>query len=133
MELPTAALGIARSISCQHKGTCLCKQPVREQQTPWRGGGTTLGNKHLLLSCSSKQGNTALGRQERCGEDLGAVGHCSQGSGSVGMCHVSRDMRSGGCAGVSQGVVGGGCAESTRLVGPTLLHAPTEDCGEKDT
>lgn len=107
MELPTAALGIARSISCQHKGTCLCKQPVREQQTPWRGGGTTLGNNHLLLSCSSKQGNTALGRQERCGEDLGAVGHCSQGPGSVGMCHVSRDMRSGGCAGVSQGGCGG--------------------------
>lgn len=24
-------------------------------------------------------------------------------------------------------------AESTRLVGPTLLHAPAEDCGEKDT
>lgn len=34
VELPTAALGIVRCVSCQHKGTCPCKQPVREQQTP---------------------------------------------------------------------------------------------------
>lgn len=70
MELPTAALGIVRCVSCQHKGTCPCKQPVREQQTPWGGDGSVLGNSHLLLSRSSKQGNTALGRQERIWELL---------------------------------------------------------------
>lgn len=50
MELPTAALGIIHCVSCQYKGTCPCKQPVREQQTPWGGDGTVLGNNHLLPS-----------------------------------------------------------------------------------
>lgn len=95
MELPTAALGIARSVSCQHKGTCPCKQPAREQQTPWGADGTVLGNNHLLPSCCSKQGITALGRQERPGEDLGAVGCCSQSPGTVGTCHPNRDTSGG--------------------------------------
>lgn len=143
-ELPAAALGIARRVSCEHKGpmgsgTCPGKQAVlrrgRSKPSPGRGVTTVLGQaawKHsrLLPSYAGEQGKGALGRRERPGEALGAVGSGSQSPGTslaLGTCHLSRDVRRGGCAGFLQGLTG-----LKALVSwvPALPRALAKDRGE---
>lgn len=113
-ELPVAALGIARSVSCKHKALTgpkwVNKQCCGEGAARSVASAPRWEHKCLHLSYAGKQGEQALGGQAvpRAAVPQGALGCSMQSPGTAraqGVCHPCEEVRQGDCVGTVQGFV----------------------------